>query len=318
MSESTLSVLRPVTIDDTTLTSTTEAEADHAAYNPAEVAYALGDRVIVVATHRIYERATATATAGKDPTDINNRIADAAGIIWWFDVSATNAWKMFDGEKSSQTVATSPLTIVLEPGFVGALYVGKISNCDTATITMDDAPGGTEVFNEVIALENSDPGDYYEYHFSPFEQQPDFVIDDLPPYNLGEITITFAVTSGSISVGMLQVGDLAPLGETQGRGRPRSRPKSFSYIKIDEFGDNEIIRRKSAKDMDVEAVLELDYANTAESILTEVQDIASLWVASTGSKFAGMRAFGIGKGQITYTSPTQTLCTLSLKVTGLI
>lgn len=318
MSESTLSVLFPTTINDTTLTSTTEAEADHAAYNPAEAGYALGDRVIVVSAHRIYERATATATAGKDPTDINNRIADAAGIIWWIDVSATNAWKMFDGEKSSQTVAASPLTIVLEPGFINALYVGKIENADTATITMKDAPGGTEVFSRVIDLENSAPGDYYEYYFSPFEQQPDFVIDDLPPYSAAEVTLTLTVSSGNISVGMMQIGDLRPLGETQGRGKPRSKPKSFSYIKIDEFGENEIIRRKSAKDIDVEAVLSLDYANTVESIMAEVQDIACLWVATTGPKFAGMRAFGIGKGQIVYTSPTQTLCTLQLKVTGLI
>lgn len=316
MGESTASILEPTLIDDTTLTSTTVPENDHAAWNSVDT-YGLGDRRISAATHRIYESGNA-GNLNKDPDDPVNRVANASGVIWWIDVSATNAWKMFDEEKSSQTVAASPLTVVLEPGFINATYAGKIENADTVAITMKDAPGGTVVYSDTISLENSSPPDYYEHFFSPFEQQPDFVIDDLPPYELAELTVTLTNSSGNIKVGAMQIGDLRPLGTTRGGGRPKSKPKSYSYIKIDDFGENEIKRRKSARDMDIEVLVDLDYAITADAILEQARDKARFVIATPSPKYAGLRAFGLVNGEMSYETPGPQHCTLNLKVNGLI
>lgn len=314
MADATVSLMMPVEITDAVLTSTTVSEADHPAYNPSEAGYALGDRVISATTHRIYERATATATAGKDPTDINNRIADASGVIWWIDVSATNAHKMFDGESSSGTVAASPLTIVVEPGFINSLYIGGLVNVDTATITMKDAPGGAEVYSHTETLEDSLPPDYYEYGFSPHHQKKDLVLNDLPPYNLGELTVTLTNSSGNIEVGMFQIGDLRPLGTTQFNAE--AIPKTYSRITVDEFGDNKITRRKSAHDIKLEATVDIDYADTAVDILKEVLDVPVVCVATTFDNYAALRVFGLVNGKMRYPYPT--ICKLSLDVKGLI
>jgi len=298
MADATLSVMMPVTIDDTTLTSTTVSEADYSAYNSGTT-YALGDRVISTSAHRIYESGAAS-NLNHDPTDINNRIPNASGVTWWIDVSATNAWKMFDGESSSATVVATSFTVVVEPGFVSSLYMGGLIG-DTATITMKDAPGGTTVYSDTITLENSLPPDWYEYFFSPFEQQRDLVINDFPPYLTCELTVQLSISSGNVECGMFQVGDLRPLGTTQYDAE--AIPKTYSYINIDEFGNNKITRRKSGRDMSLEAVVALEYSDTAVDILTGVLDVPSVWVATTYNDHAALRVFGLGSGSMKYWQP---------------
>lgn len=306
MGDSTLSVLIPVDISSgSVFQSSTAAEADYAAYNGATT-YAAGTRVISTTTHMIYESAVGSNT-GHDPTDINNRVGST---IWWIEVSPTNRWKMFDGESNSQTTVATPLTVVLRPGFVGALYAGNLIG-DSATITVKDSPGGTTVFSETVQLENSYPPDYYEYFFSPFSQQPDLLIDDIPPYYNCEVTFSLSATSGNVSCGMFQVGDLRPIGISLYGAS--AEPKTYSYIKIDDYGNNQIIRRNSARDMSVTAIVELDYASTAIDIITSVLDVPSLWSASPVAEYSGLRVFGIGSAKYAYDFPTTGRCEINVK-----
>ena len=96
MADSTLSVLVPVDITDSILVSTDVPEVDYSDYSSVTT-YGIGDRVISSLTHKVYESAKAS-NLNKDPTDINNR---TGSTIWWIQVDSTNAWKMFDGEKTS-------------------------------------------------------------------------------------------------------------------------------------------------------------------------------------------------------------------------
>lgn len=305
--ESNLSVLYPVEINDTTLTSTTVAEADYPAWSGVTTYNTIGDRVIK--SHRIYENAK-TGNLNKDPDDINNR---AGSTIWWIDVSATNAWKMFDGESSSATTIATSLTVVVEPGFINSLaMLGLVG--DQVDVTYKSTPGGTTVYNTTVMLENSYPPDYYEYFFSPFQQQPDLIIDDIPPYYNGELTVTLSATSGNVECGMFALGDLRPLGTIVYNAK--ATPKSYSYIKIDDFGNNEIRRRKSARDVSLETKIEIGYANTAIDILTTVMDQAVVWVGTSLDDYAGLRVLGLGNGQVVYDQPNY--CTINVDIKGLI
>lgn len=296
MGDSTLSVLIPVDIaSGSVFQSSTATEADYAAWS-AVTTYALGDRRISTTTHKIYESAAAS-NLNHDPTDINNRTGSAP---WWIEVSPTNRWKMFDGESNSQTTYATPLTVVLRPGFVNSLYAGNLIG-DSVTVTMKDAPGGITVFSETIQLENSYPPDWYEYFFSPFSQQPDFLIDAIPPYYTGELTFSLTAGSGDVSCGMFQVGDLRPIGETVYGAS--ADPKTYSYIRIDDFGNNEIVRRKSARDMTVSAIVNIEYANTAIDIMTSVLDVPTLWVATPMAAYSGLRVFGLGSAKYSYDYP---------------
>lgn len=296
MGDSTLSVLIPVDIaSGSVFQSSTATEADYTAWSSVTT-YALGDRCISTTTHKIYESA-ASSNLNHDPTDINNRTGSTP---WWIQVSPTNRWKMFDGESSSQTTYAIPLTVVLYPGFANSLYAGNLIG-DSATITLKDSPGGATVFSETIQLENSYPPDWYEYLFSPFIQQPDLLIDGLPPYYTGELTFSLTASSGDVSCGMFQIGDLRPIGESEAGAS--AQPKTYSYIKEDDFGNNEIKRRKSARDMTVSAVVDLDYANTAIDIITTVLDVPTLWVATPLAAYSGLRVFGLGSAKYSYDYP---------------
>lgn len=306
--EATLSVMIPVEIDDDVLTSTTVSENDYSAYN-AGTTYAIGDRCISTTTHRIYESA-ANSNTGHDPTDITNRTGNT---VWWIDVSATNAWKMFDTESSTRTVKATSLTIVVEPGFVSAVYAGGLI-ADSATITVKDAPGGTTVLSETIQLENSYPPDYYEYFFSPFVQQPDLVVTDIPPYLNCEITFTLTIASGNVECGMFQCGDLRELGQT--KFDARSIPKTYSYIGIDDYGNNEIKRRKSASDMSLTALIDLEMADTVVYLMRQIIDVPSLVIATTQTTHASLRVFGLVKPEMQYDEEDH--CFLKLDVIGLI
>lgn len=306
MGDAILSVLIPVDISaGSVFQSSTATEADYTAWSGATT-YVLGERAISTTTHKIYESA-AGSNLNKDPTDINNRTGTT---IWWIEVSPTNRWKMFDGESNSQTTYATPLTVVLRPGFINSLYAGNLIG-DSAMITMKDAPGGTTVFSKTIQLENSYPPDYYEYHFSPFQQQPDLLITDLPPYYNCEITFTLTATSGNVSCGMFQVGDLRPIGTSESGAS--AEPKTYSYIQVDDFGNNEIIRRKSARDMTVSAIIDLDYANTAIDIITSVLDVPTLWVATPLSEYSGLRCFGLGSAKYSYDFPNSGKVNVTVK-----
>lgn len=306
MGDSTLSVLIPVDITGgSVFQSSTATEADYSAWNSGTT-YALGDRCISTTTHKIYESAAASNT-NHDPTDINNRVGTTT---WWIEVSPTNRWKMFDGQSSSQTTVASPLTVVLRPGFIGSLYAGNLIG-DQAVITVKDSPGGTTVFSETIQLENSFPPDYYEYFFSPFSQQPDLLIDDIPPYYTCEVTFTLTATTGNVSCGMFQVGDLRPIGLSLYGAT--SEPKTYSYVQIDDFGNNQIIRRNSARDMSVTAIVDLDYANTALDIITSVLDVPSVWTASPVAEYSGLRVFGLGSAKHVYDLPVTGKCDITIK-----
>lgn len=306
MGDSTLSVLIPVDITGgSVFQSSTATEADYSAWNSGTT-YALGDRCISTTTHKIYESAAASNT-NHDPTDINNRVGTTT---WWIEVSPTNRWKMFDGQSSSQTTVASPLTVVLRPGFIGSLYAGNLIG-DQAVITVKDSPGGTTVFSETIQLENSFPPDWYEYFFSPFSQQPDLLIDDIPPYYTCEVTFTMTATTGNVACGMFQVGDLRPIGLSLYGAA--SEPKTYSYIQIDDFGNNQIIRRNSARDMSVTAIVELDYANTALDIITSVLDVPSVWTASPVPEYSGLRVFGLGSAKHVYDLPLTGKCDITIK-----
>ena len=301
-----LSALKPIPITDAMLISSTAPENDYTAYNPATT-YALGDRCISTTTHQVYESGKAGNLA-RDPTDINNRVGTPP---WWIDVKPTNRWAMFDGSSATQTIIASPLTVVLQPGFFNANYLSGL-DAENVSITIKDAPGGNVIYSYSGALENSAPGDYYEYFFSRFNPQTDLLLSDTPPYNNAEITITLTSVSGTVKCGMATLGDLFPLGEAQ--FGIKAKPKTYSYIKLNATGDQEIKRGASAKDLSVVATCLLAEANAILDVITSLLDVPCVVVANDIPEYSGARAYGLINGEITYANAVQ--CEVSINVQG--
>lgn len=302
-----LSVLKPVSIIDAMLISSTAPETDYTAWSAATT-YALAQRCISVTTHRIYESAQG-GNLNRDPTNINNRVGTTT--LWWIDAGPTNKWAMFDSVVSTQTIIASPLTVVLRPRFFNSLYLGGL-DAENVAITIKDAPLGTVIYSYSGALENSLPGDYYEYLFSPFNPQADLLLSGLPPYNNAEITITLTKASGNVKCGIAALGDLFPLGTAE--FGIKAKPKTYSYIKLNDYGDQEIKRRASAKDMSLTATCLLAEANGIIDVVTSLLDVPCVWAANDIAEYSGARAFGLGSIEITYSNAVQ--CEVSINVQG--
>lgn len=317
MTDQILSVLNPIKITDAMFISSTVLENDYAAYDPAH-AYVIGNRCISIATHRVYE--SIANSTGKDPTDPLNCIKTlpssttvALNGAVWLDVETTNKWKMVDGESSSQTVTTSPLTAVFRPGFFNSNYLGNV-DAESVVITVHDAPGGNVIFSSTSVLEGSAPSDYYEYFFSPFKPLTDFLASGIDPYSTAEITISLIRTGGIVKCGFFSIGDLIPLGLTQYGAK--AKPKTYSYINTDTFGNNLIVRRKSAKDLSATAWLFLEEANGVLEIITALLDVPCLLVIASGAEYAGLRGYGLISGDISYDHPAD--CLLTINQSGMI
>lgn len=303
-----LSVLAPNTITDAMLTSSTVPENDYAAYSAATT-YAIGDRCISTVTHRIYESLKAS-NINHDPTNILNQ---AAGTGWWNDIAPTNKWAAFDGIVSTPTIGATPMTMVLAPGAFNGLYVGGIDAADIA-ITIKDASGGNVVFSYSGILEGSMPDDYFEYFYDPFKPQTDYFLNNLDAYANCQITVTLNNGASNCKAGIIALGDNRKLGFTQ-KG-PKAKPKTYSYIKVDGFGENTIVRRKASTDMSATAILEIADANSVVTTLQSVLDVPCVFACSAGAQFSALRVFGLGSGEISYDNPY--FCQISLNVQGLI
>lgn len=306
----TLSVLVPITITDAMLTSSTATEpsATETAWNAA-TNYTVGTRVYRATTHRVYEN----LVAGIDATLPELATAGYLTTPRWLDYSPTNRWAMFDNQVSTQTSQATPLTVVLQPGQFNSLYLGAI-DADSVSVTVKDAPGGNTVFSYSGTLEGSAPDDYYEYFFDRFKPKTDLILSGIDEYISASLTISLTKTSGTILCGILSVGDLRPLGQTQYGAK--AKPKTYSYIGIDDFGNNTIVRRKSAKDMSATAWLALSEANSVLDTITALLDVPCVWIASDADEYQGLRPFGLGSAEVSFDYPQD--CLLSLEVKGLI
>jgi hypothetical protein len=304
----TLYMIEPVTITDSVLVSSTltENDTDDAPlYNPATT-YAVGARVRRTETHRIYESAAA-GNAGNTP-ELNTTGTAAK----WIDLKPTNRWAMFDGSIDTASVGGSTLTVVLQPGAIDAIY--GVIDADTLDVSVQDAPGGNVVYSYSASLEMSAPADYDEYFWAPFRPQPDFLITGLDPYYNCVVTITLTKASGSAQCPGLVLGNQQGLGATQ-KGA-KVKPKSYSVIKDDGYGNTRITRRRKSTDLAATAWVDRSEAGYVNQILQRNLDAPAVVVGSDDPADFALRCWGIVSGEISYDYPQD--CQLSLNVQGVI
>ena len=304
------SVLVPIQITDEMLSSSSRAEDDFAAWSAAtNYGTTDADRVIGTTTHRIYQSVRAS-NLNHNPEDPANRAGDAP---WWVEVGPTSRWAMFDSMVSTATEVDETLTVVIRPGSFNAFDLRGLF-AETIQVTVKDGPGGAVVWSYIGDLEDSAPPDYYEHFFAPFRPKTDFIATGIPPYRDMELSITLSASSGPVRCGMLSVGDLRPLGRSILGGKVK--PKTYSYIKTDEFGKTEIRKRHSSIDLSFTVLLDQSEANAVMDVMTMAQDVPCVWVAATSAERAYLRAFGLASAELT--DEHQRQAQLSINVQGFI
>lgn len=300
-------ILKPIEITDAVLISSTLAEpaAGETAWASGG-SYTLGDERIRIETHRVYRciqtHAGRSAAPESDP-------------MYWQDISATERWKMFDEMVSSQTISTSDLTIVLQPGMFNAVALYNLTGA-SVEITVKDRPGGATIYSHVDDL--YEPWvDWYEWLFGPYLAKKSPVLLNILPYDTAELTITIRGGGDAArGIGMVVVGDMKPL-VASGHGGARYgvsvEPIDYSYIKTDEFGNTKIVRRAATTGLEVEVLMEKNDVDYAVQLLQDVLATPVAFVTVDAAGYQAANVFGLISGRVRYAGPTQGVANISVK-----
>jgi len=280
-----ISIIEPETITDSILTDSNLSETDYAAWNSGST-YALGDRVILTSTHKIYESSQGSNTNHNPETS----------PTWWIEVSPTNKWKCFDTSSTTQTLATgiSPPLISYEFAFnqaVNSVAFLNVTGCNYITIVMDDPTYGI-VYNETIDLSRKQlSSDWWAWFFGLRREANQYVALDLPTYPYATISVTLEGTPG-LGVGIIVVGQQNnfSLGMKYGA---RVGIQDYSRKETNDFGDTVFVERAFAKRATYEVMMENEELDTFQKYLTSIRATPCLWVGS--NEFEATTVFGFYK-----------------------
>lgn len=276
-----MQAIEPLTITDSLFVSSNLTEDDYAAWS-AGTTYALGNRVIVVSVHKVYESA-ANSNIGNDPT------TDTTGT-YWIEVGATNKWKAFDQHISDP--ATNPDTIqyVISSGttVVNSLAFFGLS-ADTVQIQV--VVSATEVYNTTFPLlDNSTIVDWYTYFFEPASiKAQELLVVDLPAYTGATITITITDTGETVQVGQVVLGNLVALGRT-GYGSSIGI-EDYSRKERDTFGNPVIIERAFAQKANYEVSILTVNARRVQKFLSDYRATPIVWIGNQDPTY-GLIVYG--------------------------
>lgn len=296
-----MQAIEPLTITDSILTSSTIPEDDYAEW-ASGTTYNLGDRVIVLSTHRVYESAINSNTGNNPVTDDGTK---------WITVGATNLWKAFDQKigdpatraDSIQYVFTTSGDIVNSLAFFGL-------KADTVQITMVLTPSSTTVYNQTFELlDTTNVVDWYTYFFEPAtDKDQELLVVDLPSYSSAQITVNIVDTGNTVEVGQIVLGRLVSLGRT-GYGTTIGI-EDFSRKDRDAFGNSVIIERAFAQKADFEVEINTQDARRVQRFLATYRATPIVWIGNQDPSY-GLIVYGF------YTQFSINLATPSVSYTTL-
>lgn len=262
-------VIKPITVTDSMLISTTVAETDYAEYS-AGTSYALGARVIVAATHKVYESLVAS--------NVGN--APASNPTKWIEVSATNRWKPFDTSFSTQVLPNATtMSYQLRPGIaVTSLAVLNCSSVASLRIRVVDPTYGT-VIDRTVSMSSLPPtSDWAAWFFSPRIDKTQTVHIDLPNLPNADIYLDFTGPT-TMAVGVILLGNLRTFSMGVKYGA-KLGIQDYSVKSKNSFGDTTLTVRAFAKRANFDLILVNSEVDALQNFLTSVRAVPCLWLGT--------------------------------------
>jgi len=292
-------LIRPTTLTDAMLTSSTAPETDYPAWSSV-TAYTVGARVILAATHRRYE-ALAASTNVSPPTDPTK----------WLDLGPTNRWAMFDARVGTATSRAASLQVGLAPGAIDALALID-TEAESATVTL--TVSGVQVYSRSqtfnvggVAIDN-----WFSWFFEPLGQKTSMLFLDVPVYAAGQLSVNLTRDNpaDSVSCGTLLVGRQLSLGDTE-HGADIGII-DYSRKETDQFGVTSVVERAFAKRMTAKVVMPTDAIDDIHRSLAALRATPVLWIGS--ESFESLTVYGFYKEfSIDIAYPTVSYCSLTIE-----
>jgi hypothetical protein len=281
-------IIRPIKITDAMLISSTVPETDYAAY-VAGTTYALGTRVIVIATHKIYESAQAGNLGHYPPDNLTGTIP------WWIEVSATNRHKIFDEKVGDQTSQAGSFNYVLQPGMFDSITLFNVEGL-TLRLVLTDPTEGVVYDKTINLLSTANVIDGYTYCFEPFIYTTALARLDIPPYGSASLSIT--LTGVTAKCGEIVVGLKRYIGDSQW-GISVS-DVDFSKKDQDPYGNFIVVERPFSRKLNCDLWLPSAIFDETDRLLTLYRAKPVVWVGSPNDAsgeniYASMLVYGFRK-----------------------
>jgi hypothetical protein len=294
-----MKLIRPTTLTDAMLTTSTAPENDYAVWS-AGTAYAVGARVILTATHRRYE-ALAGSTGVNPVSDPSN----------WLDIGPTNRWAMFDDRVGTATTRAGSLQVVLAPGATdGVALIDTNGESATVTLMVSGSPlySKTQSFNVGgTAIDN-----WFSWFFEPLGRKSSLLFLDIPVYEAGVLTVTVIRDNPAdlVSCGTLLVGRQFTIGDTE-HGADIGII-DYSRKETDQFGVTSVVERAFAKRMTARVVMQTSAIDDVHRNLAALRATPVLWIGS--ESFESLTVYGFYKEfSIDLAFPTVSYCSLTIE-----
>lgn len=295
-----MKMIRPTEVTDAVLTASNVSEDDYSAW-ASGTTYAEGDRVIVVADHTIYESVQSGNTGHTPTTDDGT---------WWFAVSATNAWQMFDGHGGTFTQNDDSIEITLTPGRVNSI---ALIGLDANSVTVEMFDGVESVYSVTSNLTIENVGDWYEYFYEPIIKNDTLVLTDLPVYSSATIDITIDFDGDTAKCGLCVPGNFRTLGEALWGAS--TGIIDYSKKETDVFGTVTLLKRAFSKRANFDLVVDNVLISEVSRILAEYRATPVVWVGS--EEFDNTVIYGFYRSfDAVISSPAYSEC--SLEIEGII
>lgn len=273
-----LRVIKSVALTDAMLTGTSVPENDYAAWSSGTT-YALGDRVILTRTHKIYQSLQGSNT-NKNP---------ASEPLWWVEVSPTNRWKCFDLSSTTQTVVGAADYYEIKPGqAVNALALINVSGILTVRVRLTDPSFGVVYDKTADLTAVPTEASWYAWFFEERTEQTLFVVEDLPSYP--NATLRVDVTSGGTAyIGALVFGSTRSIGLGVQQG-VRLGIQDYSRKERNEWGDVVLTRRAFARRASMQTLIENRQLDNVYRLLSDLRATPCLWIGS--DRIGSLSIFG--------------------------
>ena len=299
-----MDIIRPVVVTDAVLDSSNVPENDYAEWDVA-TAYTVGNRVILLSTHRIYE-AVGSSTGVNPATDDGTN---------WLNIGATNRWKAFDQKISDPVTQLNSISYTLTddnstPTAVALFGLKGV----TATVTVTDDTEG-EVYSQTNSLLDSDEiFDWFSYFFEEITYVSTTLFTGIPPYRGATVSVTVTEDTGETAqLGQLVFGSLTELGVTT-YGTAISI-QDFSRKETDAFGNFIVVERAFSNLVDFDVRLPTQTAGRVRRILAEYRATPIVYVGNENSSF-GTIVYGFYRN-FDITLDTPSLSFAAIEVEGL-
>ena len=265
--ESDFFVVRPFAVTASNLTASNVTETEHPTWNASTSYGVVGDRVIY--NHKVYECVNGAGNIGKNPETETK---------FWIYVSATNRFKMFDTQMSSQTQWSDSITVSVNyTERPTRLYFGNVE-AQYIDVEMRDSSDNVLYTQRFQMYENTGTPSYFSFFTARLQRKTDLLVTGFPPYANCKFNITIVNSGATAKCGVMLVGYADYVGVTQ-LGLVLGT-RDFSVKRRNDFGDYEILERAFSKYGEAAVLVNNSGIDRVIQMLANYRATATLFIAS--------------------------------------